>query len=576
MGLAFVLSMVLSATPEAQPSGPEEKLIQWGLKRHDLELDPNPNGKIIEEVFVEREEIFPEENPKFFDILHIKTRDSVVRREVLLKPGGVWDDQRALETERNLRRLFFLSVAKVVPVKAPNGRVNVLVVTQDKWSLRLSNSFTLIGSLLQFLQLTLVEVNFNGWGQSLSIDTVLRLDTFALGQSFTERRLFGSRWSFSEAATIVFNRQSGAVEGTVGQVIVGYPIITLDQPWGFLVDGAWNVRKRRIFRGANVWQLPYPDAAGVERVPYQFDQREFGLDAIVTRRFGDGVKVDLTLNAGAYLRQYTPMVESKLTSEQSAWLTSNYLPRSENATFVEGIATAFTNDFRILKNLDTYELSEDLQLGFRVTGGARWAFPSPLTTQQFIEVGGAARYRFYQADDLFTVSAAGGARFRPGTTTANERFAAEVLNYSPSFHGGRLVTRLLLDFRWNDLNNRQVLLGGSQGLRGTQAEQFSGRNMVLANVEYRTRPIAFVLGTYLGFVLFYDVGTAFDSVPLPQHTAGFGMRLLMPYFNFDVLRFDFGVHINNFAPPPGLDRLNVTWGQVNDIRPEILDRALPP
>lgn len=576
MGLAFVLSMVLSATPEAQPSGPEEKLIVWGLKRHDLELEPNPDGKAIDEVFVEREEIFPEENPKFFDILHIKTRDAVVRREVLLKPGGVWDGQRALETERNLRRIFILSVAKVVPVKAPDGRVSVLVVTQDRWSLRLSNSFTLIGSLLQFLQLTLIEVNFNGWGQSLSIDTVLRLDTFALGQSFTERRLFGSRWSFSEAATLVFNRQTGAVEGTVGQVIVGYPIITLDQPWGFLIDGAWNVRKRRIFRGASVWQLQYPDADGSERVPYQFDQRELGLDAVVTRRFGDGVKVDLTLNAGAYLRQYTPMVESKLNAEQAAWLTSNYLPRSENATFVEGIATAFTNDFRILKNLDTYELSEDLQLGFRVTAGARWAFPSPLTTQQFIEVGGAARYRFYQADDLFTVSAAGGARFRPGTTTANERFAAEVLNYSPSFQGGRLVTRLLVDLRWNDLNNRQLLLGGSQGLRGTQAEQFTGRNMVLANLEYRTRPIAFVLGTYLGFVLFYDVGSAFDAVPVPQHTAGFGMRLLMPYFNFDVLRFDFGVHINNFAPAPGLDRLNVTWGQVNDIRPAILDSALPP
>ena len=123
-GLAFVVSVVLSATPEAQTSGPEEKLIQWGLKRRELQLDPNANGKPINEVFVEREEIFPEENPKFFDILHIKTRDSVVRREVLLKPGDVWDDQRALETERNLRRLFFLSVAKVVPVKAPNGRVN--------------------------------------------------------------------------------------------------------------------------------------------------------------------------------------------------------------------------------------------------------------------------------------------------------------------------------------------------------------------------------------------------------------------------------------------------------------------
>lgn len=575
-GLALFVSALLSAAPDTSAAGPEERLVQWGLSRRDLELDPTPNGKAIDQVFVEREEIFPEENPKFFDILHVKTRDSVVRREVLLKPGDTWSADRALETERNLRRIFILSVAKVVPVKAPNGKVSVLVVTQDRWSLRLSNSFTLIGTLLQFLQLTLVEVNFNGWGQSLSLDTTLRLDTFALGQSFTERRLFGSRFSFSEAANLVFNRQTGAVEGTVGQVIVGYPIITLDQPWGFLVDGAWNVRKRRIYRGASVWQLPYPDASGSERVPFQFDQKELGLDAVVTRRFGDGVKVDLTLNAGAYVRQYTPMAELNLSAEQSTWFTANYLPRSENATFVEGVATAFTNEFRILKNLDTYQLSEDYQLGFRATAGARWAFPSPLTTQQFIEVGGAARYRFYRWDDLFTVSASGGARFRPGTTIANERFAAEVINYSPTFEGGRFVTRLMVDLRWNDLNNRQVLLGGSQGLRGTFAEQFTGRNLLLANLEYRTRPLAFVLGTYLGFVLFYDVGSAFDSTPLLQHTAGFGMRLLLPYFNFEVLRFDFGVHINNFAQTPGLDRLNATWGQVNDLRPDILDRALPP
>lgn len=575
--LPLLASVVVSAAPgEGAPLGPEEKLIQWGLARRGLEVDPAPNGKEVDEVFVEREEIFPEENPKFFDILHIKTRDSVVRREVLLKPGDVWNADRALETERNLRRIFVLSAARVVPVKAPNGKLSVLVVTQDRWSLRLSNSFTLIGSLLQFLQLTLVEVNFNGWGQSLSLDTVLRLDTFSVGQSFTERRLFGSRWSFSEAANIIFNRQTGRAEGTVGQVIVGYPIITLDQPWGFLVDGAWNLRKRRIFRGANVWQLPYPDEGGTERVPFQFDQRELALDAVVTRRLGSAVKIDLTASAGAYLRQYTPMEESRLTEAQSAWLTRNYLPRSENASFVEGIATAFSNDFRALKNLDTYELSEDLQLGFRATAGARWAFPSPLTTQQFLELGGAARYRFYRWDNLFSLSASGGARVRPGLPTANERFAAELLNYSPSFYGGRLVTRVLLDMRWNDLNNRRSLLGGSQGLRGTLPEQFTGRNLFIANLEYRTRPIAFALGTWLGFVLFYDVGSAFDVTPVLQHTAGFGLRLLMPYFNFDVLRFDFGVHINNFAQAPGLDRLNATWGQVNDVRPDILDRALPP
>jgi len=572
--LSVFAASFLSADPPVQ--GYEAGLVAWGLERRDLALEPDPAGKRIDTIFIEREEIFAEANPKFFDFFHVRTRDAVVRREVLLEPGDVWDPQRALETERNLRALPLIAVARVVPTRAPDGRVHLLVVTQDRWSLRLSNAFTLVGGLLQSLALTLVEVNFNGWGQRLSVDTVLRLDTFSIGQSFTERRLFGSRFSFSEAANVVFNRQTGNAEGTVGQVITGAPVITLDQPLGFLVDARWNVRKRRIFRGATVWQLPYPDEASGQTVPFAFDQRELSLDVGGTRRLGSGTKVDLTLTAGAYLRQYTPSPESRLSTEQAQWLTTGYLPRSENATYAEATALVFTNQFRVLKNLDTFELSEDVQLGLRAIAGARWAFPSPLTTQQFIELGGALRYRVYAFDDLLTLSVSGGARVRPGSTIANQRLAAELLNYSPQFYGGRLVTRVLLDLRQNDLDNRRLQLGGANGLRGTFPEQFSGRNMVLANVEYRTRPVPFFVSTFLGFVLFYDVGSAYDSAPLLQHSAGFGLRLLLPYFNFEVLRFDLGVHINNLAPAPSFERLNATWGQVNDLRPPILDRALPP
>ena len=38
----------------------------------------------------------------------------------------------------------------------------------------------------------------------------------------------------------------------------------------------------------------------------------------------------------------------------------------------------------------------------------------------------------------------------------------------------------------------------------------SGRNMLLANVEYRARPIE-LWSNWLGLVLFYDVGSAFDT-----------------------------------------------------------------
>jgi hypothetical protein len=565
-----LLAAILAAAPVSQDTGYEDRLIAWGLSLHSRELEPAPEGKRIEEVLVASEDVFAPSDPYplFLNLIHVRTREPVIRREVLLNAGDLWDAHRVQETERNLRRLFLLAVVKVVPVKGKDGGVALLVVSKDRWSLRLSNSFTLIGSLLQFLQLQLIEVNFNGWGQQLAVNTTVRLDTFTVGQTFIERRLLSSRWYFGESAALIFNRQTGALEGTTGAVSFGRPIITLDQQWGFLLDGSWNSRRRRVFRGATIWQLPYPDESSGETVPFVYDVREFAGEATVTRSFGRAIKLDLSASLGGYSRQYRP---SLVEGEQAAWLTANYLPRSENVTYLTAYARAFPADYKVLRNIDTFELSEDFQIGWVAQGGARWAFPLPFAPSNFVELGASLRYRFYLADDLFTVTVAGAMRIRPGQEIANRRFAAELSNYSPQFYGGRFVTRVLVDFKANDLDNRQLLLGGSTGLRGAYPEQFTGRNLVLANLEYRARPIE-LWSNWLGIVLFYDVGSAFDVVVTPTQTLGIGFRLLLPQLNKEVLRIDFGFVFG--GPIPGADRINASWSQVTDIRPDFLDQPL--
>ncbi|MDP2271568.1 MAG: hypothetical protein Q8N23_08350 [Archangium sp.] len=565
-----LLLALLAAAPVSQDTGYEDRLIAWGVALHSRELEPAPEGKRIEEVLIASEDVFAPSDPYplFLNLIHVRTREPVIRREVLLAAGDLWDSHRVMETERNLRRLFLLAVVKVVAVKGRDGGVALLVVSKDRWSLRLSNSFTLIGSLLQFLQLQLIEVNFNGWGQQLAVNTTIRLDTFTVGQTFIERRLLSSRWYFGESAALIFNRQTGALEGTTGAVAFGRPIITLDQEWGFLLDTSWNSRRRRVFRGASIWQLPYPDASSGQTVPLVYDVREFAGEATLTRSFGRALKVDLSGSLGGYSRQYRP---SLVEGEQADWLIANYLPRSENVTYVTAYARAFPADYRVLRNIDTFEISEDFQLGWVAQGGVRWAFPLPFAPSSFVELGASLRYRFYKADDLFTVTVAGAMRVRPGQELANRRFAAELSNYSPQFWGGRLVTRVLVDFKGNDLDNRQLLLGGSTGLRGAYPEQFTGRNLVLANVEYRARPLE-LWSNWLGIVLFYDVGSAFDTVVLPTHTVGIGFRLLLPQLNKEVLRIDFGFVFGGSIP--GADRINASWGQVTDIRPEFLDQPL--
>lgn len=564
------LWLLLCALPVTQEQGYEERLIGWGLELHNRERESNPEGLPIEEILVASEDVFSPSDPypQLLNLLHVRTREAVIRREVLMAPGEQWDAHRVQETERNLRRLFLLAVVKVLPVKGRQGGVALLVVAKDRWSLRLSNSFTLIGSLLQLLQLQLIEVNFNGWGQQLAVNTTIRLDTFSVGQTFVERRLFGTRWYFGESASLIFNRLSGALEGTSGAVNFGYPIITLDQPWGFLWENTWNVRRRRVFRGASVWRVPYPDADGAETVPVVYDVRELVSDATLTRSFGRAIKLNVSASLGGYARLYSPW---NLDEEKTAWLTSNYLPRSESVAYAKAYVSAFPADFQVLRNIDSFELSEDYQLGWLAQGGVRLAAPIPWTFAPFMELGASLRYRLHKWDDLLTLTVAGAMRVRPGQTAANQRVAAEFLNYSPPFWKGRLVTRVLVDFKNNDLDNRQLFLGGSTGLRGAGAEQFSGRNMVLVNVEYRARPVE-LWTNWLGVVLFYDAGSAFDTQWNVTHTVGIGLRLLLPQLNKEVLRVDMGIVIGGAIP--GLDRLNASWGQVNDIRPSFLDEPL--
>jgi hypothetical protein len=222
----------------------------------------------------------------------------------------------------------------------------------------------------------------------------------------------------------------------------------------------------------------------------------------------------------------------------------------------------------VLYDLESFQLSEDVQLGLSTLGRVRWALPLPGTTSSFVELSGVARYRLAALDDLLVVSVAGTVRLASGAAPANRRLAAEVVNYSPHVSGGRMVTRLLIDLRGNDLDHTRQFLGGATGLRGAPPDYQAGSNLVLLNVEYRTRPLE-AWASWLGFVGFYDVGSAFDGAPAFTHTFGFGLRLLLPQFNRDVIRVDFGLILGGL--PPGAGLVNASWDQVTALRPSFLD-----
>lgn len=552
----------------------EEALIAESLARHGREVEPSPEGKVLTEVLIDTEEVVAESDPypNFLNIFHVRTREEVVRREVLLAQGAPYSLQLADETARNLRALRLFSVVRVVPLKGKTpGTVTLLVVTKDLWSLRLNSDFSAVGSLLQYLRLQGTEQNLLGRGKKLAVDFTLRLDTLSFGQSYTDPRLLGSRWSLTESAAIIVGRESGKAEGSRGSLSVSRPLFSLSTPWSVATSVAWNVETNRIYRGADIWQLPFPDGAPV---PYVYRTEEVAGSAAYTRSLGLRYKWNVSGGVGAYHYAYNPPTSSNLSEAQADWFRRNYLPRAEDAGYVLLALRAFEARYEVLRDVDSYVLSEDYQLGHWVSATVRYAPPVFRDDAHFAEAGLAARYRWRWGEALTTVSAAGAIRRQlgEGAEWNNRHWAAELMQVSPKILGGRFVARGLLDVNIDDLFDRITLLGGGNGLRGAPADEYSGKRMLLVNVEYRTAPVV-IKTVHVGGVLFVDSGSAFNDRPDMVTSVGVGLRVLFPQFNVVPFRLDFGYVLNGERPPVG-SRFSFAGGQLTDLRPSFLDSPL--
>jgi len=568
----------------ASEEGYEGRLVEWGLALQGREPDPNPEGKVIDEILVSSEDIVAPSDPypKILNILHVKTKQDVVKREILLQPGDRYDPEIAAESERNLRQLFIFAVARVLPVKSPTpGKVSILVVTKDLWSIRLNSEFNTVGSLLQLLHLRPTEQNFLGRNQQVSLDFLMKLDTISLGQAFTDRRLFGTWLTFSETAAIILNRSTGKSEGSRGAFFFGQPLYSLATEQAFGITGSWDIETVRTYRGANVWLVPFPDPAtgNPVLVPVIYDAKNLQAAASYTRSYGRQAKTNLSIGLGAYTRRYTPPVYLGLTDDQRAWLTSNYLPRSEDVVYLEGALQLYRADYRVLRDIATFALSEDFHLGPSMFVDLLYAEPALLSSVRFLEGKTRLRYALYEKDDLFIATLAIGARFQPDGSTApgasslvNRRLSGEVVNYFPVIGPGRFAVRGYFDTVANDLNNTKFFLGGGNGLRGTPAESLTGTTQLLFNLEYRTKPLEFHT-LHLGGVVFWDAGKTWGAGTTSAftHSIGIGLRGLLPQFDLETLRIDFGYVLRGPMPSSFLDRFSASFGQVFDYRPGFLN-----
>lgn len=413
---------------------------------------------IIERIEIVVEDVFDDGGgePSFWGYrlanrLHIDTRESVIRRELLFVTGEPLDEEALAQTERNLRALPFLRDASVVaepvdPDDDGDGPVVVRVTASDAWSTQPEVRLAKVGETWVW-GVGGAETNFLGRGKQIRVLRDVGLDrdeTFAL---YRDPRLLGSRVRASVLA-------ASASDGHRRFLAADRPYFALDTAWSF----------RAVLEDFDRLDPIYEDGERVAELRHRRNAGELELSRAVVRR----PEWALRLHA-AYVRS-----DDDVGDERRRFGVARF-----------GVTT-LSHRFRKVTHLNRFERPDDVNLGHRASAFVGVSSPAlggePSTSLFFFLSAGRG---LALGDDGFVLAAASweGRRRNDRVENAIARSRVDVVK---KIHPRRVLLAKA-DFRYgSNLDPEvQLRLGAESGLRGYPVRQFNGSRSLLLSAEAR-------------------------------------------------------------------------------------------
>ncbi len=574
--LILALGAPAAAAGPADPSAPvsetfgyspyETETIAMVLERLHARAEPAPDGKIIEGIDVVRLEVFEHRDPVpyFLNAFHATSKEWVIRREVLQDVGDKYDQLLVDETARNLRSLPQLSLVLTVAVKGSSpGKVRLVVITKDVWSLRLQWDIILTNGGLERLVLQPAETNLLGIHHTLGANFLYQPLSTSLGAYYVVPRFGRSRVEATASGNVVVDNTTGSPEGSFGGATVAQPLWSTRTPWAWSATAQWRNEITRRYSEAALATYDSPLTPQKDGIPYEYHSDLALAEASVTRSFGWKYKNDFVLSFQALHRSYSTLDLSGFDPAAVAQFRATRVPMNDDRVGPALQWRTYTNDFARVLDLETLGLQEDVRLGHYLGVKVYPVSQNLGSTRTFLGVFAEAGYTAAIKDGIFRVDV-------QNTTEANTTdvlqgvFDAETYFATPRFGIGRLIWAGRFIDRYADYLNQVSYVGANSVLRGYPSNFFVGKNVVASNLEYRSRPLE-ILKVQVGGVLFYDAASAFDdwSQVVPRHAVGFGVRALLPQFDRIVFRADLGFPISASPLPAGVGPVTfyVTFAQ---------------
>ena len=526
-------------------SGYEEQAIHDAAVELHTQPEPSPEGKTIERVeFVRRDPVDRHDPlPAAIDALHTTTRERVLRREILVTEGAAYKQVLVDESARNLRLLPQLSLVLCVPMRGSRpDRVRLVVITKDVWSLYVDFDVEATAGGLELLELEPKETNVAGLRHTALGRFVLKPRSYSLGFSYEVPRLDGRWLDVLVDANVIINRDSGAPEGSYGGVTVTRPLHSAHTEWAWSAGASWTDLLARRYVNAAVSTFT-PSIPFARPIPWEWRERTLVEQVKVTRSFGWDTKNDFTVGGSFSHASYRVPPDASLDPLAIAQFERAAVPVGEDRVgpFVQW--HGYSSDFLRVLDLDTLGLQEDDRLGHDL-----WLRVYPVlrafgSTRDLLGVYAAAAYGVALGDGLARASVESTVEVGPDSIPdASTRGAVGIV--TPRLGVGRLVFTATALNRWRNYLNVLSFLGGESLLRGYPSRYLAGKDLLAANLEYRSRPVK-IASMQFGAAAFYDVGDAFDGFDHlhPKHSVGVGLRAVFPQIERAVLRFDVGFPI---------------------------------
>jgi len=467
--------------------------------------------------------------------LHINTRESVIRGQLLFKPGDPYRDRLVRETERLLRTNDYLYEATIVPVAFDGRSVDLEVRTRDVWTLNPGFSFSRKGGENTF-GAQIEEDNLLGTGRSLDFEWSSDVDRESLAVSYVDPHFLSSFTRFGVS-------YEDADDGSTKLLQLERPFYALDvrRAGGiYLLDSERN--DPRYVLGEEVGQFAHR-----EEYYELYGGFSRGLQGVWARRWTYGFTYELD-------RFELDPLEPP----------GGPLPPDRELAYPWVGFDLVKDSFEERVNQDQIRRTEDVLVGLRVS--ARLGYST--------EALGADR-----AAIVASASVQDGMDLRPGQTviglvsasgrledgqlvngllSAEGRFYWETSKYSKFFASVSGAAAEQLDQEY------QLTLGGDNGLRGYPLRYQAGTARALLTLEqrYYTKWYPFRL-FHVGAAAFFDMGRTWGTDVTGAESAGLlkdvgvGLRLGSSRSSFgNVIHIDLAFPLDS-APGDDIDSVQL-------------------